>query len=239
MSEEKEKFSFFKSIKKSLLNSENEKAEDLHVEDTENVLREITITTVQPTENKDEVTIYKSVSDSKFIDVKFAENFVSSNGKFIYCEDEKEFFNFLNSLKKEKNWNHLYSWNPELLAFFNKNNFQTTDIGFILDNSDVAASFCYNIAANEGVIVLTPEQSTNRKLLNFPKTHVVIAYKTQLKEDVYDAIKNFNKLYPERLPSLLELHKGKPVSKQNRKILLNADGPEDVYLFYIDSDKIV
>lgn len=237
MSEEKEKFKFFKSLKKSLLDSEGKTSEEKPIEDDENVLREISITTVNPEDKKIEIEPYKSISDSKFLDIRFAENFIFSKGKFIYCENEKEFFNFLQSLKNDENWNTIFSWNPKLLEFFYRNGFQKEE-EFLIDESDVAISYCYSLAANEGVIVLSPEQSTYRKQLNFPKTHIIIAYKNQLKENVLEAIANFEKKFPERLPSLLELHNGKPVTKENSKILLNADGPNDVYLFYIDTDKI-
>ena len=237
MTEEKEKFSFFTSIKKTLLNSEEKKSADESVENTENVLREITITTVEPTEEKKEIK-YSSVSKSNYADIQFAENFIHSKGKFVYCENEKELFHFLNSLKRYKKWNHIFSWNPKLLEFFYRNNFQKEEEDFLLDNSDVAISFCYSIVADSGVVVLSPEQSTNRKMLNFPSTHIIIAYRNQLKENVLKAIEGFEKEYPERLPSLLELHKEKPVTKENSSVLLSADGPGDVYLFYIDTDKI-
>lgn len=237
MSEEKEKFGFFKSLRKQLLSDKEESPENKGIEDEENVLREITITTVKPTEKITETPLYKNISNSEYLDVKFAENFVNSNGKFIYCENKKEFFIFLNSLKKEKKWDYFFSWNLKLMEFFN-DKFQTDDIGFKINEADAAISYCFSLAANEGVIVLNPEQSTNRKMLNFPKTQIIIAYKNQLKETVVEAIENFENYFPERLPSLLELHKGNPVSKENRKILLNADGPSDVYLFYIDTDKI-
>jgi len=237
MSEEKEKFGFFKSLKKTLLNSEEKNSEEKPIEDEENVLREISITTVNPTEEKIEIEKYKNVSNSKFLDIRFAENFIDSNGKFIYCENEKDFFSFLKSLKEYKKWNHIFSWNPKLVEFFYRNEFQQ-DEDFLIDNSDVAVSFCYSLSANEGVVVLSPEQSTFRKQLNFPKTHIIIAYKNQLKETINEAIEGFEKKFPERLPSLLELHKGKPVTKENSKILLGADGPNDVYLFFIDTDKI-
>jgi len=55
---------------------------------------------------------------------------------------------------------------------------------------------------------------------------------------IAEATKGFEQKYGGRLASLLELHKGRPVTKEHHKKLLKAEGPEDVYLFYIDQEEI-
>ncbi len=238
MSEEQKKYSFFKSIKKSLLSINDTDEEEKKIEESalENKAKAIHYGVSK--EDVQPIPFYKSISNSKYLDERFAENFIHSGGKFVFCEDNEEFFDFLKSLKTEKKWNHVFSWNTHLRDFLSKNNFQNNEIGFLLDSSDVAISYCYSLSANEGVIVLSPEQATNRRLVNFPKTHIIIAYKNQLKESISEATLGFDKKYDGRLASLLELHKGRPVTKEHHKFLLKAEGPEDVYLFYIDQEEI-
>lgn len=237
MSEAQDKINFFKSLKNSIFNSEQE------LKDKENAIEETsplgvtTTKTVSPIEKDEVLPNYESVSNSNFLDERFAENFVFSGGKFVYCQDEKEFFNYLKSLKEENSWNHVFSWDNKLLDFLSYHDFQRDEIGFSIEESDVAISYCYNLSANDGVIILSPEQATNRRLVTFPNTHIIIAYKNQLKENIDKAIDKFDTNFGGRLASILELHAGKPVTKANHKTLLSADGPKDVYLFYIDIEE--
>lgn len=242
MSEEQDKINFFRSLKNSIFNSEQEvkiekKQEEAPKEDV-SPLGAMTTKAVSPIEQNETVPVYKSVSNSNFLDERFAENFVSSGGKFVYCQNQKEFISYLKSLKEENEWNHVYSWNNSLLDFLSYNDFQREEIGFSLAESDAGISYCFNLSANEGVIVLSPEQATNRRLVTFPKTHIIVAYKNQLKENIDGAIEKFDHHFGGRLASILELHEGKPVTKANHKTLLSAEGPRDVYLFYIDAEDI-
>lgn len=239
MSEEQDKINFFKSLKNTIFNSEPEQKVEKEVEEVvESPLGVASTKAVVPKEIEESLPEYKSVSASNFLDERFAENFVFSGGKFIYCQDEKEFIHYLKSLKAEKEWNHVFSWNNALLDFLSFHDFQRDEISFSLEESDAGISYCYSLSANEGVIILSPEQATNRRLVTFPNTHIIIAYKNQLKEDIDAAIYKFDTQFGGRLGSILELHEGKPVTKANHKTLLSADGPKDVYLFYIDSDEL-
>lgn len=232
MSKEESKFNFFKKLKDTILNKDGKTL------DEDSVLREIPIKTVTAIQEEVIIEPYINVSKSNYLDEVFAENFIHSGGKFIYCEDENSFIETLSYLKGQKKWNHIFSWNESLLNFFRTKDFQRLNNDFSLNQSDVAISYCYQISANEGVIVLSPEQATNRRLVNFPSTHIIIAYKNNLKPNIKQAIYGFDKLYGGRIASILELHKNKPVLKEHHKILLKADGPTDVYLFYIDEEKL-
>tara|TARA_B110000037_G_scaffold36839_1_gene44988 strand:+ start:4887 stop:5621 length:735 start_codon:yes stop_codon:yes gene_type:complete len=243
MSEEQDKINFFQSLKNAIFNSEQELKvvkddAEKNKEEESPSLGVMTTKTVSHTEVKKVSPLYESVSKSNFLDEHFAENFVFSGGKFIYCQNEKEFINHLTSLKEENKWNHIFSWNNLLLDFLSYHDFQRDEIGFSLSTSDAGISYCYNLSTNDGVIILSPEQSTYRRLVTFPKTHIIIAYKNQLKADIDSAIEKFDLKFGGRLASILELHEEKPVTKANHKTLLSADGPKDVYLFYIDSEEV-
>lgn len=238
MSEEQKKNKFFDNLKKSLFSSEKGKEKSIEENIEKDTLGAMSTKAVNPILELEKVVEYQSVSNSEFLDEKFAENFVFSGGKFIFCQDEKELIHFLKSLKEENKWNHVYASEFELLDFLSFNNFQREEIGIKLEDSDAAISNCFSLSANDGVIILSPEQATNRRLVNFPKVHIIVAYKNQLKKDINIAISNFDTKYDGRLASILELHKGRPIAKANRKTLISAEGPQDVYLFYIDKDKI-
>jgi L-lactate dehydrogenase complex protein LldG len=238
MSEEQDKLKFFKSLKNSIFNSVSEIKEIEKNEASLSSLGATTTKAVIPSCLSDDLPVNENVSNSDFLDERFAENFVQSGGKFVYCQDEKQFINYLKSLKEEKDWNHVFSAEHLLSDFLSYNDFQRDEIEFALEDSAAGISYCYKMSANDGVIILSPEQATNRRLVSFPKTHIIIAYKNQLKENISEAIDQFDQKYNGRLASILELHEGKPVTKANHKTLLSADGPKDVYLFYIDAEEV-
>lgn len=234
MSEEQKKMSFLESLKKTILNTEKE--ENNILPESEDVPRTIAVKSVQaPTEDLINFK-FKGVSSAKDLEVRFAENFVDSGGKFIFVENIPELFEFLNSLKIESKWNNIFSIDKEFSKLMAKHNFQTDENEFLLDSSDAAITLCYSLSADEGVIILSPEEATNRRLISFPKNHIIVAFKDQLMPNIDKAIWGFRESYENRLPSVLELYPEKPVAKTNHKTLLSAEGPKNVFLFYIDKE---
>ncbi|MGB1017836.1 MAG: LUD domain-containing protein [Chitinophagales bacterium] len=238
MSEEQKKINFFKALKNVMSNSEENASKNkaAQTEDEDNVLRHISLKTVTPTGENQETEKFTGISKATDLDIQFAENFVDSGGKFIFTENEEELIQFLASLKTENNWNNIFSIEQKINRLFQLHAFQNQNFDILLENADAAISMCYSLSATEGVIILSPEEATTRRLVTFPKNHIIIAFKNQLKKDIKEAILGFREQFDDRLPSVLELYNNKPVAKFNHKTLLSADGPENVFLFYIDKD---
>lgn len=242
MSEEQKKFSFFKSLKDSILNTEKETTTEENNSEAENTVvntedtKTLHVKSVSPNLDEDDAYKFKGVSAAEDLDIRFAENFVDSGGKFIFAENRMEVFQFLNSLKEENDWNHVFPVEFGLKNLMKEFQFQSEDFEYLLDNSDAAVSFCYSLSADEGVVILTPEEATSRRLVSFPDHHIIIAYKDQLKQNIEKAVIGFQENFDERLPSVLELYPEKPVARTYHKTLLSAEGPKNVYLFYIDSE---
>lgn len=238
MSEEQKKFSFLESLKRTILNTDKEEPKNPSDDEAmpKPAPRAMSVKSVQPPSDEEDNFKFKGISNAKEIDVKFAENFADSGGKFIFVEDIPQLFVFLNSIKKDNKWNNIYSVDKSFTRLMKENNFQTENFDILLDHSDAAISFCYSLSADEGVIILSPEEATNRRLVTFPKNHIIVAFKDQLKPNIEKAIWGFRETYEDRLPSVLELYPEKPVARSNHKTLLSAEGPKNVYLFYIDSE---
>lgn len=185
-------------------------------------------------EDKRVTPSFKGPSEAEDLDLRFAENFTASGGKFVYCSSVKEFIHLLESLKEENSWNHVFSWNPAIKNLLEFHDFQSKTIGFFMDNSDAAISDCFALLANEGVIMLTPNQATNRRLTSFPPHHLLIATRENLHESLDQAIAAFQNEYYDKLPSLLELNEDRKVCRANHARLLNAEGTPNVFVFYID-----
>lgn len=236
MSEEPKKMSFLESLKKTILNTDKEEPVVNPSLFDDAPPKAMSVKSVQaPT---DEVPQYKfkGVSNAADIEVRFAENFVDSGGKFIFVDNVQELFQFLSSLKAENNWNHIFSIDGDFSKLMTKYEFQIGEEEYELQKSDAAVTLCYSLSSDEGVIVLSPEEATSRRLSTFPDVHIIIAFKDQLKPNIDKAIWGFRESYGDRLPSVLELYHEKPVARTNHRILLSAEGPKNVYLFYIDKE---
>jgi L-lactate dehydrogenase complex protein LldG len=171
----------------------------------------------------------------KDLDIRFATKFIQANGKFIFCESIKEAVEGLRMLKAERNWSHIFCWENEIKDAFCDNNFQKGSIGYTIENSDAAISLCESLIADEGTIILNPKQASRRRLHCFPKTHIIITDVAHLACNEADGLDRFYALNKGELPSIIKLgscNDGHFYDKQ--RLILNAEGPEDVYVFLVD-----
>jgi hypothetical protein len=216
-----------------------------HVE-TEETTAPVTVT---PVVERNEIFIEKEIPvrtvevkapvytlpDEQDLDIRFATKFIEAGGKFIFCESIKQAIENLQMLKEENGWAHVFCWENEIKDAFCEINFQKGMIGYTIENSDAAVSLCEGLAADEGTIILNPKQASRRRLQCFPKTHIIItdlAHLNALEADALDKFKQNNK---GELPSVVKLgtcNTGHFYDKQ--RLILNADGTEDIYVFLVD-----
>lgn len=186
------------------------------------------------TQKKMPLTV-KGPSKAEELDVRFAENFSASGGKFIYCESSAKLVGLLNSLKAENKWNFLFTWEHDLKNYLKSLGLQQEEEQeFFMDNSDAAISKCFTLLADEGVILLDPHQATNRRLTSFPPHHIIIASRANLVPNLERGLDMFRSEYFDKLPSLIELNEERPICKANHARLLNASGTASVFVFYVD-----
>lgn len=185
-----------------------------------------------------ETNNFNGPSSAEDLGIRFAENFTATGGKFIYCQDLKEMILFCDSLKEENNWNHVFIWDFNTKRLLEELNFQNSDNGFFMDNSDAALSGCFALLADEGVVMLHPSEATNRRLTSFPPHHLIIASKNSLVKNLDEALDGFRQEYFDKLPSLIELNVERRICKANHARLLNAEGTPNVYVFFIDNPSI-
>jgi len=191
--------------------------------------KEITLRTVEVTAPA------LTLPDDQDLDIKFATKFIDAGGKFIFCETMKEAVDTLKMLKEEQGWKHVFCWENEIKDAFCDNNFQKGMIGYTIENSEAAVSLCESLAADEGTIILNPKQASRRRLSCFPKTHIIITDIAHLAPVEADALNKFKQKNKGELPSVVKLgtcNTGHFYDKQ--RLILNADGTEDIYVFLVD-----
>ncbi len=169
------------------------------------------------------------------LDIRFATSFTNVGGKFIFCETIQEAVENLKFLKDDQEWSHVFCWENEIRDAFVNYNFQKGAIGFTIENSDAAVSLCETLIADDGTILLNPKQASRRRLPVFPKAHIIFADVSNLAGGEAEGLEHFYKRHKGELPSIIKLgscNNGHFYDKQ--RLILNAEGPENVYVFLID-----
>ncbi|MGB1248412.1 MAG: LUD domain-containing protein [Chitinophagales bacterium] len=235
MEEKEKKKGLFDSLKK-VFSAEEEAGENTASIDSESIEEKTTYTrTVDfSQEEKEDIISLNGSSVAKENDVRFAENFAEQGGKFIYCESKQRFFQLLTSLKNQHKWNHIFSWTPALVKEMDAWHFQKHKIGHFLDNSDVAISYCEFCCADEGVLMLSPEQSSNRKLVSFPPVHIIIATRQNMIDNLPAAINKFAKNHFGKFPALVEIQADKKIGRHYHKEVIDGGNTKETFVFYID-----
>ncbi|MEO5674021.1 MAG: LUD domain-containing protein [Chitinophagales bacterium] len=204
----------------------------------ERILKNIRAALIQPTDlpfpSIDSTSsVYPQPAEA--LDVIFAERFTSIQGNFIYCENEKDFLESLNSLAEKNNWQNIFAWEFELQNFLQKNAFMRLRVGKNLDKADAGISTCECLVARTGSILISSRKESGRALPIFPPVHIVVAYNDQLYYDLKEGLQMTTDKYNGNLPSMISIASGPSRTADIEKTLvLGAHGPKEVYVFYID-----
>ena len=204
----------------------------------ERILKNIRAALIHPTDqpfpNIDTTSsVYQQPAES--LDIIFAEHFTAIQGNFIYCEDEKNFIDQLNSLSEKNNWQNLYAWEFILQDLLQKNLFKRLRVGKGLEKADAGITTCECLVARTGSILVSSKKESGRTLSVSPPVHIVVAYNSQLCYDLKEAIQYVMEKYSGNLPSMISLASGPSRTADIEKTLvLGAHGPKEVYVFYID-----
>lgn len=204
----------------------------------ERILKNIRAALIQPTDqpfpNIDSTTsVYQQPTDS--LDVIFAEKFTNIQGNFIYCENEKNFIEQLNSFAEKNNWQNIYTWEFDLQDLLQKNSFMRLRVGKNLEKADAGITTCECLVARTGSILVSSRKESGRALPIFPPVHIVIAYNNQLYFDLKEALQYVVEKYNGNLPSMISIASGPSRTADIEKTLvLGAHGPKEVYIFFID-----
>jgi L-lactate dehydrogenase complex protein LldG len=167
------------------------------------------------------------------LDIKFASNFSGKQGRFIYCASIDEMRQQLKDFMEAKNIQKFSIWEDYLRNYLEQKGFDFSKDNRGLENSDAAISLCEGLIAQEGSIMFSAEQNSRRTLDVFPKTHIVLAHKNQLKIDIEHGLEEYKFRYDDALPFLFQLGDNIPKYRNiDNKLIINADGTKDVYVFY-------
>lgn len=176
--------------------------------------------------------VFKMPEDT--LDFVFAQNFVETSGKFVYCENSFELQSYLKALFDENQWSTALVMDPEVQSVLTDSRVPfSTDI---TDSSLATAGItqCEFLVARLGSILISSNSLSGRRMHVYPENHIVIAYTSQLVADIKDALKGMKEKYV-KLPSMISLITGPSRTADIEKTLvMGAHGPKNLYLFLVE-----
>jgi len=173
-------------------------------------------------------------------DLTFAEEFTKVNGQFVYCEDIPALIENLKLIAIEQGWTNVFTFDSQLDKVLDKARVIHSTNKDDFANLKVAVTFCENLVARVGSIVISSRQTAGRKLNIFPEVHVVVAMTSQIVPDIQHAIKRLREKYEGRLPSMISFITGPSLTAGIEPSLTQGgQGPREVFVFLVDDSPII
>lgn len=170
-------------------------------------------------------------------DEQFAEHFIALGGKYVYCQNEQEFLENIESLYESRAWSKLFCANERLLKIAHNNK-----LDFVLpsDNADESADACITdceaLIARTGSFLMSSKQDLGRVSSVFYPVHIVVAYKDDVVYDIEDGFVKMQQKYGAQQPSMMSLQTGPSRTADIEKTLVTGvHGPKEVFCFYVNA----
>jgi L-lactate dehydrogenase complex protein LldG len=169
--------------------------------------------------------------------IEFAQNFIANNGRFVYCNNEFQFIDKILNASASSGWESLVCLNDYWINAFKDCGLKIhSDIEGI-PSADYSITGCEGIIARTGSIVISSAMDKSRNISVYPPVNIIFAYKNQLFFDLKDFFTANSNITS--ASSMVSIVSGPSRTADIEKTLvLGAHGPREVYLFYIDEDKI-
>lgn len=166
------------------------------------------------------------------LEIIFAEVFTRLQGKFVYCENEKDLHKQLQQLISAKEWTKIFCSNNNW-----KNIYSNT---ISLATCDASITGCEMLVARTGSMVLSAAEQNGRTASVYAPVHICIAYTNQLVFDVKDALQLLKEKYAGNIPSFISFASGPSRTADIEKTLVTGvHGPKEVYLFLVEHQETV
>lgn len=174
-------------------------------------------------------------SSTEPLEILFAQRFSALNGKFVFCENDKEFIENLSALIKENDWNNIFCLEEDIKKMLKGAKIAFSDQESDFKHTNVGITFCEYLVARTGSVFVTSRQASGRRLPVYSNIHIVVAYTSQLVYHIKDAIKGLKERYKGQVPSMIANITGPSRTADIEKTLVQgAHGPKDIYVFLID-----
>ncbi|MBN3035216.1 MAG: LUD domain-containing protein [Bacteroidales bacterium] len=176
-----------------------------------------------------ESPVFKPFEDSA--DITFAQKFTQARGKFIYCEDKEEMIQVLLELITEKKRDYVVCSSPQISGILDQAGIAHISSENTVGNACISITGCECLVARTGGIIVSSGIGSGRKEFVFPDCHIVLAYTSQIVNEIRDGLNLVQARYPDRLPSQITMITGPSRTADIEKTLvMGAHGPKELFL---------
>lgn len=190
----------------------------------------------KPEENSSEPdaqSLYSS-SQKEPVDLSFVKNFTASGGKFLYCEKEKDAYDFLAQIAKESHLNSIFCNEANLQSILKKAGVKilTEDV----KSADAFCSSCEYLISFNGGIMITANQTMGIKLSELPETFITVARTSQIVENLRSGLTGIRSKYSGNIPSQITTIKG-PIKASAPEEAGGSTCNKEVYLLLLEDQQ--
>jgi len=183
-----------------------------------------------------ESSVYTDITEP--LDITFAQELTKASGKFVFCENEKEFVDNLLVLVSDNNWSNVFCLEDKIKNIFIKEEIPFCSKEEEFSKVEVGVTLCEYLIARLGSIMVSSKQVSGRRLIIYPPVHVILAYTSQLVPDLKQALIGISEKYESDLPSMISVITGPSRTADIEKTLvMGAHGPKEIYVFLIDDSQ--
>lgn len=223
---------------KSKLNGQTESIKDSTTR--EKVLKKVRHALLEPSDNPFpdldiESSVYAKSEEEK--DIQFAYELLKWGGKFIYCTSPNDMLTKVKALFLENKWDEACC-NEELIAGLLKHAGVSTyessnDTGF----HKIGVTSCECLIARTGSILVSSSQDSGRRIPFTSDIHIVIAFTSQVVEDIRHGLDFMRRKYGPRLPSMISIISGTGRCADIENIMVPVGyAAKELYVFMADED---
>ncbi len=183
-----------------------------------------------------ESSVYQPMKE--MAEVTFAQEFTKVGGKFVYCEDESDLAGKLKYILKDFEINTVFYLEKELIPLFNEYEIEVETNPAFIEKMVVGITHCEFLVARLGSIVVSSRNFSGRRMHVFPDFHIVIAYTSQMVDDLKDALRQIKTRYSDGLPSAISVITGPSRTADIEKTLvMGVHGPRQLYVLLVDDNQ--
>lgn len=202
----------------------------------EKVLKKVRNALLEPSDNPFpeldfDSPVYVQMNEEK--DVQFAIEFTKLGGNFIYCESPSDMLNKVKALFKERNWTSAYCNDDLIKGLLDYAGIKAENT--ISSFMNVTVTSCECLISRTGSVMVSSGLQSGRRLPLATDIHVVIAFTSQVVDDIKQAIEFIKAKYSNSMPSMLTIISGTSRSDDIEKIMVpGGHSAKEIYVFMAD-----
>jgi len=167
----------------------------------------------------------------------FATAFSKLGGKFVYCDNEQELLEGINTVYDAMAWKEVLCSEPSLIEMFGNNHLNfLSPMEVSKDQADACITFCEALIGRTGSILISSMQNMGRSSTIYYPVHIVVAYASPVVPDIRQGLDLIRFKYKEQMPSLINLTTGPSRTADIEKTLVvGVHGPAEIYCFFVNA----